>query len=262
MSDTATVSTETATYRRPSGLNAIYQDSRVIAWRNLVHLPRTPQLVIFTLIQPIMFVLLFTYVFGGAIGKALPPGVSYAQFLIPGIMVQTLVFGTSATAVGLAEDLQNGIIDRFRSLPISRSAVLNGRILADMIRTTDDPCRRGVWNLDVLDHDQYRNEGQRCRDRPDCWLCLALSADLYQFRVYPRVHDAGLASGVCAEQSGHLGGQLVTCALGGRSPAGFNLGLHEPPRVPLDSRNHCCCRTVSGQPIPSGLNLLGSAAQT
>ena len=136
MSDTATVSTETATYRRPSGLNAIYQDSRVIAWRNLVHLPRTPQLVIFTLIQPIMFVLLFTYVFGGAIGKALPPGVSYAQFLIPGIMVQTLVFGTSATAVGLAEDLQNGIIDRFRSLPISRSAVLNGRILADMIRLT------------------------------------------------------------------------------------------------------------------------------
>jgi ABC-2 type transport system permease protein/oleandomycin transport system permease protein len=93
-------------------------------------------LVIFTLIQPIMFVLLFTYVFGGAIGKALPPGVSYAQFLIPGIMVQTLVFGTSATAVGLAEDLQNGIIDRFRSLPISRSAVLNGRILADMIRLT------------------------------------------------------------------------------------------------------------------------------
>lgn len=136
MSDTATVSTETATYRRPSGLNAIYQDSRVIAWRNLVHLPRTPQLVIFTLIQPILFVLLFTYVFGGAIGKALPPGVSYAQFLIPGIMVQTLVFGTSATAVGLAEDLQNGIIDRFRSLPISRSAVLNGRILADMIRLT------------------------------------------------------------------------------------------------------------------------------
>ncbi len=121
-------------FSRPHGLNAVVHDTRIIAWRNLVQLPRTPELVIFTLIQPIMFVVLFNYVFGGAIGASLPPGVSYAQFLIPGIMVQTIVFGTSATSVGLADDLQKGIIDRFRSLPIARSAVLGGRIAADTVR--------------------------------------------------------------------------------------------------------------------------------
>lgn len=119
---------------RPRGIGAVIHDTRIIAWRNLVQLPRTPQLVLFTLIQPVMFVLLFNYVFGGAIGTSLPPGISYAQFLIPGIMVQTIVFGSSATSVGLADDLQKGIIDRFRSLPIARSAVLGGRIAADTVR--------------------------------------------------------------------------------------------------------------------------------
>lgn len=123
-----------ATYRRPRGLAAVAHDASITTWRNLVQLPRTPELVLFTLIQPVMFVLLFNYVFGGSIGASLPPGVSYAQFLIPGIMVQTIVFGTSATSVGLAEDLQKGIVDRFRSLPIARSAVLSGRILADTVR--------------------------------------------------------------------------------------------------------------------------------
>ena len=121
---------------RPRGIGAVIHDTRIVAWRNLIQLPRTPQLVLFTLIQPVMFVLLFNYVFGGAIGAALPPGVSYAQFLIPGIMVQTIVFGSSATSVVLADDLQKGIIDRFRSLPIARSAVLGGRITADTVRLT------------------------------------------------------------------------------------------------------------------------------
>ena len=125
-----------APYRRPRGLAAVVHDASITTWRNLVQLPRTPELVLFTLIQPVMFVLLFNYVFGGSIGGSLPPGVSYAQFLIPGIMVQTIVFGTSATSVGLAEDLQKGIVDRFRSLPIARSAVLSGRILADTVRLT------------------------------------------------------------------------------------------------------------------------------
>jgi ABC transporter DrrB family efflux protein len=131
---TAGPSPAVTTYRRPRGLRAVFHDGAITTWRNLVQLPRTPELVLFTLIQPIMFVLLFNYVFGGSIGKSLPPGVSYAQFLIPGIMVQTVVFGTSATAVGLAEDLQKGIVDRFRSLPIARSAVLTGRITADTVR--------------------------------------------------------------------------------------------------------------------------------
>src|SRR5512132_2903408 len=92
-----------------------------------------PQLVIFVLIQPILFVLLFVYVFGGAIAGS---SRQYVQFVIPGIIVQTVVFATAVTGIGLNEDLAKGIIDRFRSLPIARSAVLAGRILADAVRLT------------------------------------------------------------------------------------------------------------------------------
>ncbi|MEM8922105.1 MAG: ABC transporter permease [Actinomycetota bacterium] len=119
---------------RRTGLAAIVRDGWIITARNLVVLPRTPALVVFVLVQPVMFVVLFTYVFGGAIGESLPDGPSYAQYLIPGVMLMAVVFAASSTAVGLAEDLQNGIVDRFRSLPISRSAVLLGRIVADTIR--------------------------------------------------------------------------------------------------------------------------------
>lgn len=119
---------------RPGGMTAVFYDGAITTWRNLVVLPRTPELLFFTLIQPVMFVVLFNYVFGGAIGAALPPGESYAQFLIPGILVQTITFGAAATSVGLAEDLSKGIVDRFRSLPISRSAVLVGRITSDTVR--------------------------------------------------------------------------------------------------------------------------------
>lgn len=119
---------------RPGGMAAVFYDGGITTWRNLVVLPRTPELLFFTLIQPVMFVVLFNYVFGGAIGAALPPGESYAQFLIPGILVQTITFGAAATSVGLAEDLSKGIVDRFRSLPISRSAVLVGRITSDTVR--------------------------------------------------------------------------------------------------------------------------------
>ncbi|MEM9654937.1 MAG: ABC transporter permease [Actinomycetota bacterium] len=119
---------------RPTGLAAIMRDGWIITARNLVVLPRTPALVVFILVQPVMFVVLFNYVFGGAIGGSLPDGLSYAQYLIPGVMLMAIVFAASSTAVGLAEDLQKGIVDRFRSLPISRSAVLLGRIVADTAR--------------------------------------------------------------------------------------------------------------------------------
>ena len=122
--------------KRPGGLAALFYDGAITSWRNLVVLPRTPELLFFTLVQPVMFVVLFNYVFGGAIEGSLPPGVPYAQFLIPGILVQTIVFGSAATSVGLAEDLSKGIVDRFRSLPITRSAVLVGRIVADTVRFT------------------------------------------------------------------------------------------------------------------------------
>jgi ABC-2 type transport system permease protein/oleandomycin transport system permease protein len=109
----------------------IITDSLTIAWRNMLAVVRNPQLLVVDTITPIMFVLLFAFVFGGAIQT---PGIDYVTFLMPGIFVQTVVFGGTGTAVGLAEDLQKGIIDRFRSLPMAPSAVLIGKTLADLLR--------------------------------------------------------------------------------------------------------------------------------
>jgi ABC transporter DrrB family efflux protein len=107
------------------------RDSLVITERNLVAYLRIPDQLFFSSVQPIMFVLLFTYVFGGAIHI---PGMSYVDYLMPGILVQTVLFGSVSTSVGLAEDLQKGLIERFRSLPMARSAVLGGRTNADTVR--------------------------------------------------------------------------------------------------------------------------------
>ena len=112
-------------------ISAVVTDSIVIARRNLLMIMRTPQLLVFSTIQPVMFVLLFRYVFGGAINV---PGTNYANFLLPGVFVQTVVFGGTAAAVALAADLNAGIVDRFRSLPMARSAVLAGRTAADAVR--------------------------------------------------------------------------------------------------------------------------------
>lgn len=92
---------------------------------------RIPQLLVFSTIQPVLFVIMFRYVFGGAIRV---PGVRYVDFLMPGIFVQTVVFGSTAAAVGMASDMQSGLLERFRSLPMARSAVLAGRTLADTVR--------------------------------------------------------------------------------------------------------------------------------
>jgi ABC transporter DrrB family efflux protein len=110
------------------------EDCLVVMGRNLRHFVRQPQLLIFSTIQPIMFVLLFAFVFGGAIGTSLPPGVEYVDFLLPGIFIQAAAFRSTQTAVGLVEDLNRGVIDRFRSMPIARSAVLIGRTAADLVR--------------------------------------------------------------------------------------------------------------------------------
>ena len=109
-------------------------DVGVVTMRNLRHFWRQPDLLVFSTIQPIMFVVLFVYVFGGAVGLALPPGVTYVDYLLPGIFVQSVTFRASNTAVGLSEDLRRGVIDRFRSLPMARSAVLLGRTTADLVR--------------------------------------------------------------------------------------------------------------------------------
>ncbi len=113
-----------------SGLAATLSDTRVIAWRNLLRVVRQPDLLLAFTIQPVMFTLLFVYVFGGAIRTGFD---DYADFLIPGIIVQNIAFGGFATALGLSDDVRKGLIDRFRSLPMSRAAVLSGRTLADIV---------------------------------------------------------------------------------------------------------------------------------
>jgi ABC transporter DrrB family efflux protein len=114
-----------------SALRWAFSDVLTMARRNLLALFRIPVAIVFMIIQPIMFVLLFRYVFGGIINI---PGVSYVNYLIPGILVQTTMFGSVGTAIGLAEDLQKGLIERFRALPMARLAVLAGRTVSDLFR--------------------------------------------------------------------------------------------------------------------------------
>jgi ABC-2 type transport system permease protein/oleandomycin transport system permease protein len=114
-----------------SALSWAVADTMAIAGRNLRGMLRVPQTIVFSTIQPVIFVLMFRYVFGGAIRVT---GMSYVDYLMPGIFAQTITFGAMNTGVGLAEDLHKGLIERFRSLPMARSAVLGGRTLADLTR--------------------------------------------------------------------------------------------------------------------------------
>ncbi len=125
-----TTATDTRPERQRLTLSDGLADSRVMAGRQLRQTLRRPSLVVFAFVQPVMFVLLFRYVFGGAINTR---GVAYVDFLMPGIVVQTAIFGALLTGIGLTEDLKAGIVDRFRSLPIARSAVLVGRTTADLM---------------------------------------------------------------------------------------------------------------------------------
>ncbi|MFD4261218.1 ABC transporter permease [Streptomyces sp. NPDC058534] len=112
------------------------RDSLVIARRNLIRMTRIPEMVLFGVIQPVMFVVLFTYVFGGSlqIGNTTDAGV-YKDFLMAGIFAQTVTFATAGSAAGIADDMQKGLVDRFRSLPMARGAVLTGRTVADLVQT-------------------------------------------------------------------------------------------------------------------------------
>ncbi|AQS67843.1 ABC transporter permease [Streptomyces pactum] len=112
------------------------RDSLVIARRNLIRMTRIPEMVLFGVIQPVMFVVLFTYVFGGSmkIGNTTDPEV-YKDFLMAGIFAQTVTFATAGSAAGIADDMQKGLVDRFRSLPMARGAVLTGRTVADLVQT-------------------------------------------------------------------------------------------------------------------------------
>ncbi|MEU6286304.1 ABC transporter permease [Streptomyces sp. NPDC005047] len=130
-----------ATEAAPAGastnpVGASIRDSLVIARRNLIRMTRIPEMVLFGVIQPVMFVVLFTYVFGGSlqIGNTTDAGV-YKDFLMAGIFAQTVTFATAGSAAGIADDMQKGLVDRFRSLPMARGAVLTGRTVADLVQT-------------------------------------------------------------------------------------------------------------------------------
>ncbi|CAN5288263.1 ABC transporter permease [soil metagenome] len=127
----------TATIDQASERGSALSDSLVVTWRNLKRIPRIPELAVFAILQSVMFVLLFAFVFGGAI--PLPGGGSYREFLMPGIFAQTLAFAAATTAIGMTDDMAKGLIDRFRSLPMSRSAFLTGRTVSDV-----------VYNLGIL----------------------------------------------------------------------------------------------------------------
>ena len=117
-------------------VGASIRDSLVIARRNLIRMTRIPEMVLFGVIQPVMFVVLFTYVFGGSlqIGNTTDADV-YKDFLMAGIFAQTVTFATAGSAAGIADDMQKGLVDRFRSLPMARGAVLTGRTVADLVQT-------------------------------------------------------------------------------------------------------------------------------
>lgn len=133
----STASTIDSTVEDESDGGSALSDALVVTWRNLKRIPRIPELAIFAILQSVMFVLLFAFVFGGAI--PLPGGGSYREFLMPGIFAQTLAFAAATTAIGMVDDMAKGLIDRFRSLPMSRSAFLTGRTVSDV-----------VYNLGIL----------------------------------------------------------------------------------------------------------------
>ena len=127
--------TPTASMGDAGPLYWLMRDTWSVTKRNLRHYVRQPRLLLFSTIQPVMFVLLFSFVFDGVVSADLPGGVTYINFLLPGILIHSSAFRTVQTAVGLGEDLERGVVDRFRSMPMARSAVLSGRTMADLLRS-------------------------------------------------------------------------------------------------------------------------------
>ena len=129
---TAPASIDPASIPERTPVSQVVGDALAVARRNLIALFRVPTTLVFSTVQPVIFVLMFRYVFGGAVES--PPGIRYVDYLMAGIFVQTVTFGSINTGIGLATDLQTGLMERFRSLPMARSAVLAGRVLADIVR--------------------------------------------------------------------------------------------------------------------------------
>ena len=220
-------------------------DTLTLTRRNLLAITRIPEALFFSTIQPIMFVLLFRYVFGGAI--AIPGGLPYVDYLMPGIFVQTVAFGAVSTSIGLAEDLQKGLIERFRALPMSRGAVLTGRTTADVVRNVfvviiitvvglavgfrpstgcpllhrGHPADPAVRLRPVLGVRRHRAVGAQLRDGPGHVVPDPLPPDLHQCGVRPGRVDAELAPGVRHLPAGVGHRQRLPCPHGrGRQVTG------------------------------------------
>ena len=134
---TVTGTRDPAPFRSRGAIGRSVADSLVIARRNLIRMSRIPEMVLFGLIQPVMFVVLFSYVFGGSlVVDGSTSAAEYREFLMAGIFAQTVTFATAGAGAGIADDMHKGLIDRFRSLPMARGAVLTGRTLADLVQTT------------------------------------------------------------------------------------------------------------------------------
>jgi ABC transporter DrrB family efflux protein len=140
------MTTATLQSRAPIQQRSLIQQSLTVVWRNLLHVRRMPEMLLDVTIQPVMFVVLFAYVFGGSINVA---GSSYREFLLPGIMAQTMVFSSAVVAIGLTSDLEKGIVDRFKSLPISRASVLVGRSISSLIHSSIGIVVMGLTGLVV-----------------------------------------------------------------------------------------------------------------
>ena len=139
------MTTMTSHTRPPISPPSMLRASGTVVWRNLIHIKRMPEMLMDVTVQSVMFVLLFAYVFGGSIN---PPGdTPYKEFLLPGIMVQTMVFSSAVVAMGLTNDLQKGFVDRFKSLPVPRSAVLVGRSISSLIHSSIGIAVMGVTGV-------------------------------------------------------------------------------------------------------------------
>ncbi len=139
------MTTMSSNTRPPISPPSLLRASTTVVWRNLIHIKRMPEMLMDVTVQSIMFVLLFAYVFGGSID---PPGdIPYKEFLLPGIMAQTMVFSSAVVAMGLTNDLQKGIVDRLKSLPISRSSVLVGRSISSLIHSSIGIAVMGVTGV-------------------------------------------------------------------------------------------------------------------
>ena len=273
-----TTATVTPTKARVTPAHAV-KDMWIITKRNLRRFIRMPQLLLVATVQPVMFLLLFNYVFGGAISI---PGVPYIDFLLPGILVQTVMFGATNTATGLTEDLAAGVIDRFRSLPMARGAVLAGRTLADLLRSaavntlmvfvgyligfrpSGDP-PTPAWlgpcaPVRVLDVVGVRRCGA---DRPHSGggtigeFPARLPVRVREFRVRPGAVDAQLAPGFRREPAG-----FGACDNRPRShdrhrgdAVGQDDRRHDRPLDRLDHRHLHCRLAARGEHLPAHLQL-------